>query len=160
MIGVWLNKYAVRKMVSFTRMMRYDLKDPVDQRDWNKLFGIGFTDFWRLMFVRFLRDEHHKNSARFVWRYVDEEFHIGWYVYDRERRASDLMYKMKAGSYLLAIQINPKFYTFQVMNEHGRVLVEKSVPKTHEKKWGYPLGLYFGGNRRAPVDITVKMISK
>jgi len=58
-LGFWWGRDRFRWAVTFTESCRYDLKT-ADQLDVNKLCGIGYLP------------GHHKESARFGWRYNKE----------------------------------------------------------------------------------------
>jgi hypothetical protein len=70
------------KTVVFTPSCRYECNDPLNQDDWNKLFG-----------VRKNAVEQFKNGAYLVWSYVPysiiqgdtiiDKIRIGWYLHDQ-----------------------------------------------------------------------------
>src|SRR5687767_3142409 len=98
--GIWLNKTIIRRRVTFHQSCKYNL-DSFDQQDINKVFGIAFTDFWRLIwigiswpvFILLNYKRQHVDSARFGWRYDIEanKFIISSYCYvDGQRITSDI----------------------------------------------------------------------
>ena len=134
-----------RKFI-FTDSCVYNLQDE-NQSDWNKLFGI----FLGLFGI-------HKNSFRFVWRYVERcnNIEIGAYWYLNGKRNFTL---------LCAIPLNTEFL-FNLAFADDRVIfsvVKDVTVSNHEvfvntkimTKVRRECGIYFGGNRRAPHKITI-----
>lgn len=131
---------SISRTVTFTPSCRYDIGE--DQKDWNKLFGVGFFP------------HHHKKSYRFAWRY-DPEYdviQIGayWYI-DGERRASVID----------VVGINkPVKLMLDYDGDVALWRVNGNVCWAILGDWpciGYKLGPYFGGNQTAPHDIIIKM---
>jgi hypothetical protein len=140
--------FSIIKAFKFTESAIYKFED-ADQHDVNKLFGFSIG-------------MHHKNSFRFGWRpnadltkieIVAYEYHQGiriptipirevelncWYEYSLEYVAgrSEVHY---------IIMENPKY---------GKGVTSSIVLK-NKLNWGYKLDLYFGGNKKAPHDITI-----
>jgi len=143
----WVNKNNITTMkreIMFTESCLYDLKDE-DQGDVNKLFGfsIGF---------------HHKTSFRFGWRadLKTSTIEIVAYEYHDNLRQTTMP--------ICRIDIN-KYYKFRIVyipNLQRTYYEVRDVKEfTNEfnlkKKYGlgYTLGLYFGGNEKAPQKIVV-----
>lgn len=139
----------------FTESCMFDLHDE-DQWDVNKLFGfsIGY---------------HHKTSFRFGWRpkldsglieIVAYEYHDGM----RQKTMPickipiNKQYRFKIG-YLP--HINRTYYSVQDVETQKKIaereIYEFSNDIELKKKGGlgYTLGIYFGGNEKAPQDITI-----
>lgn len=136
------------RYVKFTPSCRYDLGDE-DQKDWNKLFGFccGISGV-------------HKDSARVVWRYNKDTdmIELGLYCYiDGERIFPkkiisvniDEDVTIKLGYSLYEISLNI------ITDNKTEWVFEKSMV-TCDKGVRYGCGLYFGGNRTAPQDITIE----
>lgn len=117
-----------------------------DQADINKLFG--FSD---------CNDLHHANSARFGWRWYQNELQILSYTYN-----NDVVSYQELGavefdkSYRYIIYINEDSYEFYIegiMNE--TVSVDRG--NTCDAGYYYFLWPYFGGNQTAPHDMKIFM---
>lgn len=150
-LGLWHKKYAIRKRITFGYGCNYFLPGE-DGADTNKLFGIGFL--WN----------HHFNSARFGWLHVgDNKIQINAYIYDKGKRTIEKLCDVPVGfvfEYHLIINPNfiPGYYTFRVKNPNtGMILAERDFPFKHQQQWGFPLGLFFGGNKPAPQKMIIEM---
>lgn len=134
-------------MVCFEPSCRYT---PDAEGDINKLFGIGF-----------LPGGHHKESARFGWRYSPEKDRIELFTYcyfKGRRKFKHLADLTIFKSYILSIQFLRFAYYFKVLDEHGKhFYADSTEPYTHEKKWGYKLGPYFGGDLPSPHAMTIQI---
>ncbi len=127
----------------FTESCLFDLKDE-DQHDVNKLFGfsIGY---------------HHYTSFRFGWRPIlkNKTIQIVVYEYHEGVRMATLPicelnlnqwydFKLKYSQ-----QQEKTFYDVNGFNFSNDVILEKKFG------WGYTLGVYFGGNEKAPQKIII-----
>lgn len=143
--GLWWNKKVISMDVLFHADCFYDLPMP-DMMDTNKLFGIGYFP------------GHHKNSARFGWRY-DYQFQkivLVAYCYDNGKRYIEELCAVPLGKWIhCELQVWTKGYFFDVSN--GVPLKQLVMPKTHRKKLSYKLGPYFGGNKDAPRTMNIQM---
>lgn len=117
-----------------------------DQNDVNKIFGIGYM--WT-----------GKNSARFGWNYNIQTDKINLFAYyhtNSPKGEFDKICEVEIGvTYLLILNIHERSYRFSVITEE----CEKSIDinRKHKKKLSYNQGLYFGGQQRAPHDITIEI---
>lgn len=136
--------------VNFNPNCKYDL-DSHDQMDINKLFGLSFG--W-----------HHRNSARFGWRWdlQDNFIEILAYVYIDGTRVNEFSADIHIGyvkpgewnKYSLELQNG--YYNFAVYNSKRKTTVSKRIEAGHTRKWGYRLYPYFGGNQRAPHTMNIE----
>lgn len=140
----------------FTDSCMFDLKDE-DQWDVNKLFGFS------------IGHHHERSSFRFGWRpllnngtieIVGYEYHDGW----RMKTMSicevqlDKWYKFRVG-YLPYIDRTQ----YLIMDEETDKLIKdreiyefsNDVKLAKKSGLGYTLGVYFGGNEKAPQDIII-----
>lgn len=146
MIGLFYDKKVMSRRVTFDRSCAYTLPGE-DQEDINKLFGIGYFP------------SHHTDSARFGWRYnpSTDKIEILAYCYVNSER---LIYPLASfdfnKEYTLELQINDDTYSFYVQTNFAKFGF--AIPKTHKKVFGFPLGLYFGGNNPAPHKMKIKII--
>jgi hypothetical protein len=133
--GLWFNKRTITKDVMFFDDCAYYLPG-IDQLDTNKLFGIGYL--W----------SHHKDSARFGWRYNSEKNKIvlSAYAYVSGNRVIIDLAEIPFGKYVrCTIKVDYGKYVFYVDGFETRY-----IEFAHKKKIGFPLGVYFGGNKLAP----------
>lgn len=115
--------------------------DSANQCDINKLFGLSDAL------------SHSDDSARFGWRYYNNQLEILAYV----RRGSNFYFEILG-------TVNPgdvERYRIEILNDVYRFTFKDSVfdmPRT-SKYTGprYTLYPYFGGNITAPHDITIKL---
>ena len=168
----WVSGKKTTKMLRsymFTESCLFDLHDE-DQHDVNKLFG--FSIGW-----------HHKTSFRFGWRpnlenrtieIVGYEYHDGvrqptmtigfvklnqWYNFKLTYNPiSPLVPEQNFLQPIVAIQRS--FYEVRTTNETPVWLSSFSHRDNRfnlKKKCGlgYTLGIYFGGNEKAPQNITI-----
>lgn len=138
-------KTTIRKAkFMFTKSCMFDLKDE-DQWDVNKLFGfsIGY---------------HHKTSFRFGWRPLLEENMIeivGYEYHDGIRQKTIPVHKVKLNEWHeYTITYDPIHQIVHYLISAGGFKYNKIILM---KKWGlgYTLGIYFGGNEKAPQDIII-----
>ena len=131
----------------FTESCLYDLKDE-DQGDVNKLFGysIGL---------------HHNNSVRFGWRANLKNRTIEIVAYEYRD-------KVRLVTPICEVKLNEP-YKFDIhYNGYGQVMygvydkdgfqvmgIVNPLQLKHKYNFGYTLGIYFGGNEKAPQDITL-----
>lgn len=146
--GFWWNKTSFTWLVKFYESCRYDLGND-DQYDTNKLIGIGYLP------------GHHKDSARFGWRYWTErkEIELSAYCYVNGRRDIRHVCFCEIGKeYRLRLQVLATCYYFDAyeptaIKAAGIITVEHF----HEKKLKYRLGPYFGGNQVAPHEMKIQI---
>ncbi len=165
--GLRHGRTVVKRRVCFSFNCKYD-HDTKDQFDTNKLFGIAFSNFWRLMwiciswpvFAVLNRNRHHDDSARFGWRYDinKQKFILSAYCYVNGKRIiKDLCEALATWNYTCTLMVLSDCYSFYVQKENGESLASYTIERTHKKRWSFPLGIYFGGNRKAPHDMTIQM---
>lgn len=144
LLGLWFNKTMIRKKVVFDFSAKYDNGSD----DTNKLFGVGY--FWH----------HHKDSARFGWRCDGNRFIISAYCYVNGARVIKELCSLVANrTYVMELKVLSDKYHFKVSDAEQPAITysEDNITRYHQKKWSYPLGLYFGGDMKAPHDIIVKI---
>ena len=139
-------QYNLKKLnfnVLVDKNCEYHLGDN-DQYDINKLYGIS----WGL---------HHKNSFRIGWTYDELEHAIKLFLYTYNN-------SVRSWDYLCTIPLEYKLKFNITFTRENNIIVIKWLDKTEiiyfefpEKKWGYYLWPYFGGNKKAPHNITIKL---
>ena len=117
---------------------------PENQHDINKL--VGFSD---------CNSHHHQHSARFGWRWLDNQLEILGYCYvngDRMVQSIGFVGLNEAHSY--SIRITDDHYLFQLDQ-----LKEVAIQRERRCKVGlyYLLYPYFGGTEAAPHDIFIRI---
>ena len=145
--------YIMTYNVKFTDESKYDVGE--DQSDINKLFGISYG-------------HHHNQSDRIGWRYNKNTGLMDLFLYSYEN-------SKRIKTYLISVAIcNYNVYTITlgVMENNGyrntnvsiyseslgiptKLISISYMYKHTHTKYGYSLGLYFGGNQKAPK--TIKM---
>ncbi len=144
----WWRKNSFAWLVKFTDSCRYDLGN-TDQYDINKLCGIGYLP------------GHHKDSARFGWRYWADRKQIELWAYcyvNGRREIKQLCFCEIGKEYRLRLQVLALSYYFDVyepssVTAAGIVTIEHN----HSKKFKYRLGAYFGGNQVSPRDMEIEL---
>jgi len=134
--------------IEFTESCRYDLGTE-DQLDINKLFGIGYFP------------HHHKNSIRFGWRYdtTIQKMEILTYWYRNGVRNYEHICHVEIGvPYVYSIHCfeNRQELSIYGKNDNSRFF-QKHTTYVPSKEIGYILRPYFGGNRKAPHNMTIKI---
>jgi hypothetical protein len=134
--------------VTFDSTCIYDI-GPVDQGDWNKLWGYGFLGTAN----QGIEAAHRVDSFRFSWRWnlQTQRIEIGAYVYDQGNRLPDLVVAeaMIGQPVTLDLTIDYKRGQYRTM--------EKFIPFGHRKSLAYALGPFFGGNQTAPHFINIRI---
>lgn len=146
--GIWWRRTSFSWVVKFGESCKYDLQND-DQFDTNKLIGVGYLP------------HHHKNSARFGWRYWTErkEIELSAYCYVNGRRVIQHICFCEIGKeYHLEFNVLKNWYQFFVYhNGELHHFGSTAVRHNHNKKLQYGLWPYFGGNQVAPHQIKIEL---
>jgi hypothetical protein len=145
--GFWWRRNSFAWLVKFDESCRYDLQSD-DQFDTNKLCGIGYLP------------GHHKDSARFGWVYDRETglIVINAYCYINGRRdIQSICFCIVGNQYHMSIDILNSQYCFRVYDNEGQQKGMIMVKHCQNKKFKYRLGVYFGGNQKAPHEIKIEL---
>ena len=127
--------------VQFDSSAVYTTANPQNQYDINKLYG--FADNGAA---------HHLYSARFGWRWSDNALRLFAYVYNAGEVLSEEIATVPIGSPIRCrLDVAGNQYHFYC-NEWFKTLPRAS---TTQKGKGYLLYPYFGGDEKAPHDITI-----
>lgn len=142
-LGLWFNKTTIEYDVFFHIDCKYHINGE-DSEDQNKLFGIGYFP------------GHHSDSARFGWRYnpITNKIIISAYCYVKGNRIyTDLReVPLMRWTHMKLVSEFGK-YIFYVNGE----LSINYIEHLHKKKWSFPLGVFFGGNRPAPHTMQIEL---
>ncbi|RDV11944.1 hypothetical protein DXT99_23260 [Pontibacter diazotrophicus] len=137
-----LSTERVRFSVIFDSTAVYATKDPANQRDMNKLYGLSDCS-----------SDHHTNSVRFGWRWYGERLEVHAYTYRNKVRESAFIGYVTLGKpSACEIRLEDQAY---VLTMDGKSV---SLPRNcNGKGEGYQLYPYFGGDEAAPHDITISI---
>jgi hypothetical protein len=128
-------------VVKFDSSAVYKTIDPLNQWDVNKLFG--FAD----------NNAHHNQfSARFGWRWKDNELHLFSYIYNNGIRSDNDIGKIAIGKeHTCSIKVAGSSYLFTLNGVTSNWPRKSTTPKGE----GYKLYPYFGGDELAPHTIHI-----
>lgn len=144
-LGLYLNKSRIAYKVVFDKTAKYEIVGE-DQFDISKLFGIGYFP------------NHHKESARFGWRYNGDinRIEIFAYCYINGERITSLITTLFLDRiYPLILEITEDSYRFTVIRDSVHYTTQ--VSRGSKKRLGYKLSPYFGGNQPAQKTIKIEM---
>ena len=130
--------------VMFDESAEYTLQDPANQGDINKL--VGFSDCGQ---------HHQSESARFGWRWYQEELQLLAYVY----REGNLSYELMGAAPMnqeisLTLNIEGGQYLFSGSNLDTVVMERTGQCEGGENYWLWP---YFGGDEPAPHTVRIQL---
>ncbi|ALJ01552.1 hypothetical protein DC20_17695 [Rufibacter tibetensis] len=135
-----LKTNSIKFEVKFDSTAIYATTDPANQADINKLFGLSDCSSF-----------HHQNSARFGWRWYNNQLELHAYSYNSGKNMS---------TFITAIDLNKK-YTCEVTLTDTNYLYkigEKTIEHARACTGignGYQLYPYFGGDETAPHQIKI-----
>ncbi len=138
-VSTSLNQLSFK--VKFDSSAIYSTIDPGNQDDINKLYGFADNNAF-----------HQQYSARFGWRWSNNELRLFSYVYNNGIRDSKELASITIGKeHICGIIVKPRSYIFSV---NGKI---DSLPRlaTSPKAEGYKLYPYFGGDEVAPHQVTI-----
>jgi hypothetical protein len=148
-VFIWKKKsFEIIKNFNFDNSAIYHFDD-ADQADVNKLFGfsIGY---------------HHNNSFRFGWRPTVDLLKIeivGYEYHDKIRISTIHIVNVEVNKwykYVMAYNADLNLVEYSVIDENNLgTEISSSIELQKNLSWGYKLGLYFGGNKKAPHNITI-----
>lgn len=126
--------------VRFDSTAIYQTQTQENQGDTNKLYG--FSD---------CLSSHHRNSARFGWRWYNNTLELMAYTYAHKKRHYKVLKAINLNqSYRCQIKVKKNIYVFSVED------VQVEMPRgCHRRILGYKLFPYFGGNEVAPHDVHI-----
>lgn len=163
-VGVYFNKNRIAFKVMFDSSCKYFI-DGEDMMDINKLFGIAFVPWYLIpfamissLFISLFSNLHHKDSARYGWRFNINlnKFELFSYCYVNGVRKTELITTVFLNQWFDAeLVINRYNYEFNVIKNGDEF--NGIVEKTHNKKIGYRLNPFFGGNPTAVQDTRIEM---
>ena len=126
----------------FNESAQYTSSNSVNQYDVNKLYGLSDCG-----------SSHTKNSIRFGWRWLNDSLEILWYKReDGNFSFGDIATIDLNTSYYYTITFTEDSYILSV--DGIEVVVDRKCSGTYKKYYLYP---YFGGDEKAPHDITIRI---
>ncbi|WP_207430809.1 hypothetical protein [Sabulibacter ruber] len=132
----------IKFQVQFDSTAIYKTKDPGNQADINKLYGMSDCGSF-----------HHQNSARFGWRWYNNRLELHAYSYVNSKNTSTFITAIDLNKpYMCELTLTEDKYVFQVGNKK----VEQDRGCAGEGK-GYQLYPYFGGDETAPHEINIQI---
>ncbi len=147
------NKTIFERRITFTKESEYILNDE-DQEDINKLFG--FTEGFK-----WGKKENGSygfvNSCRIGWRYsprTNKHEILSFVERDGEFITETLGFVNVDEPVIIKMEVSSWFIRFHVNNVHKHSIIRHNPLS---KTLGFMLGFYFGGNQKAPKDITVNI---
>ena len=132
---------ALKFAAIFDSTAIYQTKNPINQADINKLYGVSDGN-----------THHQENSARFGWNWNGKEIQVHAYCYAGGIRENKLIGISDIGKpHTYSIKADKKRYIFQFDNkiEYMNRVITDSVLN------GYSLYPYFGGDETAPHNIRI-----
>lgn len=149
--GCKTNRFFDSKSIQFDDTIKYNIGE--DQLDVNKLFGFSYG-------------LHHVDSDRIGFRYIIETNNVELVLYSYEkgtRLKTHSLCKVEIGekvSISLYVGLNEdgkREGRVKIVSETRGVIVDETFIREVKNPWiKYTLGLYFGGNRRAPHTINIE----
>jgi hypothetical protein len=138
-ISVFSNSKMVFEAL-FDSSAIYSTTNPSNQADINKLYG--FSDCGA---------HHHTSSARFGWRWYENQMQIFAYAYNHGERITKFVASVPLNEKVIySIEAKSDEYIFQVGKEQQTLFRDCSGGVQ-----GYRLYPYFGGDEQAPQTINI-----
>lgn len=132
----------IKFKVIFDESAIYQTKDPSNQADVNKLYGV--SDCGR---------GHMEYSIRFGWRYYQDKLQILWFKHEAGEFSFEVIKDIEINqSYTCILEINENEYIMRV-NDISTV-IPRICPNDYRRYYLYP---YFGGDETAPHKIIIRL---
>lgn len=126
----------------FDQTCQYSTGLPENQADINKLYGISDCG-----------SNHHENSARFGWRWYDEQLQIFAYCYRNGQREEQFITAVEPDKeYSYNLKVEPENYIFTLNGISVSMIRGCNLESSR-----YRLYPYFGGDEVAPHPIHIKI---
>lgn len=145
---VWWKPKGINFNATFHENANYDLED-ADQLDWNKLVGLT----WSL--------DPLKETAMVGWRYNKKDDTIelnAYYHVDRSRDFTEPLVAIKRGESIYGYVIHDrKKKEYQIGFHNDKVANGHVINSPNRRKVARLINPWFGGNERAPQDISLDL---
>ena len=137
-----VNTEKLSFVVLFDSSAVYKTKDPVNQYDINKLYGLSDCNA-----------AHHTNSARMGWTWNHNQLEIHAYGYKNGQRNSEFITAIPIGEPVnMSIEMHDSTYLMRVEDKFAE------LPRgCTGNGLGYKLFPYFGGDETAPHNVVIKI---
>jgi hypothetical protein len=133
-------KNKMRFLVKFDETARYANTISNNQQDINKLYGLSDCS-----------TQHHVNSARFGWRWFNNQLQIFAYTYKEGIQTNKFVTAVNLNrEYIYELEVRGNKYVFQVNNQ--TVVMDRGCTGFSARYKLYP---YFGGDEVAPHNIRI-----
>ncbi len=127
--------------VKFDNSASYRTVQDSNQADINKLYGFSDNEL-----------DHHQFSARFGWRWYENNLQLLAYVYNNGVREYKLLCNVAIGAEILCgIKVSGNQYIFTLNGV--QTIMPRAATTTTGK--GYQLYPFFGGTEASPQDIRI-----
>jgi len=128
--------------VIFDESAIYRTKNPSNQADVNKLYGVSDCG-----------KSHMKYSMRFGWRYYGDSLQILWFKHEAGEFTFSVIADIEINkSYTCTLDIFEDEYIMSVDNIS--TVIPRACPNDYKRYYLYP---YFGGDETAPHTIKIKI---
>lgn len=128
--------------VIFDESAIYRTKDPLNQADVNKLYGVSDCG-----------KSHMKYSMRFGWRYYGDKLQILWFKHEAGEFTFGVIANIEINKpYTCTLDIFEDEYIMSVDNIS--TVIPRACPDDYKRYYLYP---YFGGDEVAPHTIKIKI---
>lgn len=135
---------GIQATAIFDESAIYTLEDPQNQADINKL--VGFSD---------CQQHHQSESARFGWRWYEDELQILAYVYNEGQLKYELMGSIPLNQEInLQLLLTEDSYIFSGDGLQDVTTARTTTCEAGENYWLWP---YFGGDEPAPHNVEVRL---
>jgi hypothetical protein len=132
----------IKFKVIFNESAIYTTKDPINQADVNKLYGVSDCG-----------ENHMQYSIRFGWRYYNDSLQLLWFKHQHSKFTFGLIKEIDTNqSYNCSIEIKDDSYVLGVDGDY--ISTDRTCPHNYKRYMLYP---YFGGDETAPHDITIRI---
>ena len=136
-----INTTELKFVVKFDSSAIYQNQNPSNQGDINKLYGFADNN-----------KNHHEFSARFGWRWKNNNLEIFGYIYNNGIMSTQKIANATIGAeHICSIKVTANSYVF-TFNQSNLTMPRNSITST---ALGYKLFPYFGGDEMAPKDIHI-----
>ncbi len=128
--------------VKFDESAIYETKNPNNQADVNKLYGVSDCG-----------KNHMESSIRFGWRYYQGKLQILWFKHEMGKFSFEVIKDIEINkSYTCSLVIFLDEYIMCV--DDICTVIPRACPNEYKRYYLYP---YFGGDETAPHDIMIRI---
>ena len=138
-------KETIEFDVIFDESSIYETEDPVNQADINKLYGVSDGG-----------SHHMESSIRIGWRWYNNNLELLWFKHELGELSYGLIETIDVNkTYRCKIEL--KSNTYEISVDNKKVSTPRLFKGVYKHYYLYP---YFGGDERAPHNISIKIKTK